>query len=116
MRVDMPGGAWAELWDSPDDLTGEDEVLVRSAVNLKTGPEDGEGFSATAAGPALMEFAMLARVITSWSFSFPINPHNVRTLKRSQLKPLREAVKPFMEELAPEKDPNSLSGGPTATA
>ena len=116
MRVDLPDGNWAELKDSPDELTGEDEVFVRSAVKLKSGAEDGEGFSATAAGGALMEFAMLARVITSWSFSFPVNPVNIRGLKRSQLKPLREAARPFMEELAPEKDPNSLSGGKTDTA
>ena len=117
-RVALPDDGWAEL-KSADDLTGEDEVKVRSAVKIKgAGEDDGgeksEGFTATAAGTTLMEYAMLARVITSWSLPQPINVLNIRALKLSQLRPLRAAIKPHMEELA--NDPNSLSGGETGTA
>ena len=117
-RVALPDDGWAEL-KSADDLTGEDEVKVRSAVKIKgAGEDDGgeksEGFTATAAGTTLMEYAMLARVITSWSLPQPINVLNIRALKLSQLRPLRAAIKPHMEELA--NDPNDQSAGETDTA
>ena len=117
-RVELPDGQSAEIKD-PDDLTGEDEVKVRSAVKIRgAGEDDGgeksEGFTATAAGTTLMEYAMLARVITSWSLPQPVNVLNIRALKLSQLRPLRAAIKPHMEELA--NDPNDLSAGETDTA
>ena len=117
-RVPLDGDNWAEVRD-PDSLTGEDEVKVRSAVKIRgAGEDDGgeksEGFTATAAGTTLMEYAMLARVITSWSLPQPINVLNIRALKLSQLRPLRAAIKPHMEELA--NDPNDQSAGETDTA
>jgi hypothetical protein len=114
----LDGENWAEVRD-PDSLTGEDEVKVRSAVKIRgAGEDDGgeksEGFTATAAGTTLMEYAMLARVITSWSLPQPVNVLNIRALKLSQLRPLRAAIRPHMEELA--NDPNDLSAGETDTA
>lgn len=118
-RIELPDGAWAEIKDA-DDLTGEDEVKVRSAVKLTgaggnaqdDGGDKAEGFTATAAGTALMEFAMLARVITSWSLPQPINAINIRALKLSQLRPLKAAIRDHMEAL--RDDPNSPSGSETA--
>jgi hypothetical protein len=114
VRVELPNGDWAELKE-PDDLTGEDEVKVRSAVKL-TGAAQGEEarMTATAAATTLMEFAMLARVITSWSLPQPISAINIQGLKLSQLRPLKKAIEAHMEEL--RDDPNSLSDGGTDTA
>ena len=113
-RVEFGGDSWADI-KSEDDLTGEDEVIVRSAVKLK-GPVTGEEerMTATAAGTVMMEFAMLARVITSWSLPQPINPISIQRLGRAQLKPLRAAIKPHMEAL--RDDPNDQSAGETGTA
>jgi hypothetical protein len=114
MRVPLPDDQWAEIRDA-DDLTGEDEVKVRSAVKL-TGAAQGEEarMTATAAATTLMEFAMLARVITSWSLPQPINAANIAGLKLSQLRPLKKAIEAHMEEL--RDDPNSLSGSETGSA
>ena len=114
MRIDLPGPAWAEIKDDPGDLTGEDEVIVRSAMKLTGEGADGK-FSATSGSSAMMEFAMLARIITSWSFSSPINVANIRALKLSQLRPLRKAAEPFMLELREDADPNSQDGGGTGS-
>jgi hypothetical protein len=117
-RVELPDGQWAELKDA-DDLTGEDEVKVRAAVKL-TGAgssqddsgDKADGFTATAAGTTLMEYMMLARVITSWSLPQPINAINIRALRLSQLRPLKAAIRDHMEAL--RDDPNSPSGSGTA--
>jgi hypothetical protein len=123
VRVEFPGG-WADIRPA-DDLTGEDEVRVRQAVKLKGssprdrqqpgGEDEGDGFTATAASTALMEFAMLARVITSWSLPQPVNALSIQGLKLAQLRALRKAIVPHMEMLR-EDDPNSLSGSETASA
>jgi hypothetical protein len=114
VRVELPDSQWADLKD-PDDLTGEDEVKVRSAVKLTGaggGSDDGgdkaEGFVATAAGTTLMEYAMLSRVITEWSLPQQPSVPNIRQLKLSQLRPLKAAIRPHMEML--RDDPNDLGG------
>lgn len=112
MRIPLPDEAWADLKDSPDDLTGEDEVIVRSALKL-TGHDGSGEFSSTAGGSAQMEFAMLSRVITAWSLPIPVNVANIRGLKLSQLRPLRKAIVPFMLELREEADPNPTAGSET---
>lgn len=119
VRVEFPGG-WADIRPAGS-LTGEDEVVVRSAVKLKGASsrtqgdgDEGDGFTATAAGTTLMEFAMLARVITAWSLPQPINPVNIRGLMLSQLRPLKAEITEHMEAL--RDDPNPTGGTETASA
>ena len=106
MRIPLPDDQWADLKDSPDALTGEDEAVVRSAMVLTGEGSEGK-FSGTAAGTALMEFAMIARVVTTWSLQLPVTAESVRGLTLRQLRPLRKAIEPFMLELREDADPNS---------
>jgi len=113
LRVDLPGGQWADIKPA-EDLTGEDEVKVMAAIPIKrSGQQDDTDVRTDGSSTSAMEYAMLARVITAWSLPQPINVSNIRSLRLSQLRPLKEAVRPHFAEL--QNDPNSLSGGETAT-
>ena len=123
MRVTLPGeNQWADIRE-PDSLTGEDEVRVRSAVKItgnaqadrsEDGEDDAAGtYTGTAAATSLMEYTMLARVITSWSLSQPINVANIRALPLSVLRPLKKAIVAHMLELRAEADPNPAAGETT---
>jgi len=115
VRVILPEDNWAELKDAAD-LTGEDEVKVKSAVRLDvpTGTGENPGLTTSTAAAPLMEYAMLARVITSWSLPQPITVATVSALRLSYLRPLKKAIEEHMAEL--RDDPNPTSGGQTATA
>lgn len=112
MRVELPDGNWAEIKDV-DDLTGADEAAVKGAVRFAAvAGKKNATVDAFASASAEMELMMLARVITSWSLPVPVNASNIRNLKRSQLRPLRDAIKPHMLEMADDgedesPDPNS---------
>jgi hypothetical protein len=110
LRITLPGENWAEIKE-PDELTGEDEVKVRGALILTAAAGDEGKYSSDAGGPAAMEYAMLARVITSWSFPQPVNVANIRALKMSVLRPLKEAVRPHFAEIREDADPNSPGDG-----
>lgn len=114
MRVELPGDQWADLRD-PDSLTGEDEMKVRSALKLTAARDeenggDAQSFGTTAGGSVAMEFAMLARVITSWSRPEAITADSIRALPLKVLRPLRKAIEPHMLELREDQDPNSPAG------
>lgn len=65
---------WVELADL-DDLMGEDLLVIRRAVRIKSGPNGETEYS-----PREMEDdqanALLGRIITAWSFPTPIPSQN----------------------------------------
>ena len=66
--------SWVDLADL-DDLMGEDLLVIRRAVRIKSGPNGETEYS-----PREMEDdqanALLGRIITAWSFPAPIPSQN----------------------------------------
>lgn len=98
MRVDLPGGQWADLKE-PDDLIESDRKQARKWLAVVT---DDAGNMALNAGMADdMAEAVLAQVITAWSFEGrPIPaayPESLGTLTIPQARALRKASLPHYE-------------------
>lgn len=98
MRVELPGGHWADLKD-PDDLVEGDRKAARKALAV---PLDDDGNMVINAGMGdMMTDAVLAQVITGWSFEgrpIPsIVPGTLDTLSIAQARALRKAAEPHHE-------------------
>lgn len=114
MRVELPDG-WAELRD-PETLTRGDQKAVLKASKLEIDPEAGVA-RVDGSNDEDMQDAMLARVITSWSFPLPLPskvPGSLNKLSIAQGKALGEAVKPHLELITTKVDPGKRDTDPTA--
>jgi hypothetical protein len=103
VRVPLPDDNWADIRDVGS-LTGEDESVVKGAVKVRG--RSGDDTWAMSGVAVAMEFAMLRRVLTDWSFPQPITAESIRALPLSTLRPLRTAIKPHMLEMRDDEDPN----------
>jgi hypothetical protein len=67
LRLDLPSGGWIEYRDQ---LRGKDKFAVQGAIRFTM--EEGRAQEVTGAVSNNMRNALLARIITDWSFPEPI--------------------------------------------
>src|SRR5215469_57786 len=115
MRVELPEGQWAEIKD-PEQLRRKDEKAVLRASSFSVDPVAGTGIIG-GSNDQDMEDAMLARVITQWSFPLPLpcaDPESLDQLSLDQAPTLAKAVKPHLELISTVVDPTKKDSDPTA--
>src|SRR5215472_16282823 len=115
MRVEIPDGQWAEI-RGPETLTRKDEKHVLKASTVTIDPES-RTVMTSGAESQILEDAMLARVITDWSFPHPLpiaQPGSLDLLSLDQAHALAEAVRPHLELITVKLDPGKKDSDPTA--
>jgi hypothetical protein len=115
MRVELPEGQWAEI-RGPETLRRKDEKAVLRTSTLVIDPDTRTAI-VNGANDQDMEDAMLARVITEWSFPIPLpcaDPESLGQLTLEQAHVLAGAVKPHLELITVSVDPNKRDSDPTA--
>jgi hypothetical protein len=102
MKVDLPSGNWAELRDK---LKGGDRMAAMEAVRVEVA--DGKT-TVDGSVEARVCNALLARLITAWSFegvpppATHINPVTVlEDLDLDDYNALCEAIEPYVEKVTP---------------
>jgi hypothetical protein len=119
-QADGTSSNWVDLTDL-DDLMGEDLLIVRRAVKIKSGPGGETEYS-----PKEMEDdqanALLGRIITAWSYPAPIPSQNgvaaadvaiSRVMKVRDYAALLGKAKALLRELdaLESQDPKSSQDG-----
>ena len=115
MRVELPEDQWAEIRE-PGELRRADEKAVLRVSTLTIDPETRTA-SVGGANDQDMEDAMLARVVTGWSFPMPLpkdDPDSLGKLTIAQAHGLAEAVKPHLELITKSVNPADKKSDPTA--
>lgn len=101
MKVDLSDGAWVEVRDK---LKGKDKSAIHRVLTFEM-EQDGTTRAVSAGILMLMTNALLAQVITSWSFPEPIpsqcdNPSDaLEELDIDDYNTLEEAVKPLLDKV-----------------
>jgi hypothetical protein len=114
MRAELPDNNWAELRE-PGELRRADEKAVLRVSTLTINPETKKA-EVNGANDQDMEDAMLARVVTNWSFPFPLpkdDPESLDKLTLDQAHALAEAVKPHLALVTSREDPSKKGTDPT---
>lgn len=98
MRVELPGGAWADVKEL-DELVEADRTAVRKALEVAT---DDEGNMLLNAGMAdLMAQSVIAQVVTAWSFEGKPLPSQlpgvIGSLPIATARALRKACRPHYD-------------------
>jgi len=104
VKVNLPGGQWAELRDV-EDLTTKDRLVVRRAQRIPAGDlPEGESMTISGAFKDEMRIALLASVITAWSYegwpipSVSLNPAAmIEQLPIKAYDALTIAIEPHLE-------------------
>ena len=95
MRIDLPGGQWADVKDL-DELVEDDRKAARKALEVAT---DDDGNMLLNAGMAdVMAEAVVVQVVTAWSFDgkpLPAQlPGVLGSLPIATARALRKATRP----------------------
>lgn len=115
MRIDLPGGAWAELRD-PDVVTERQRKPLVTAIGRVTKAEGMEdaGFSAIFDA----QDATIMVMVEAWSFDAPVVADSLLDLPAKTVDALRTACQPYQKDLMPDfsvdPDPESPSEPSTA--
>lgn len=115
MRVELPGGHWAELKPA-EELTRADRKAVNAFVVYEVNAEAGR-LVVNAGRDDEANAALLARICTDWSLPFPppaTDPSHMDRLSLEQDDALREAIRPHMEAVLGRNAPVNKNEGPTA--
>ncbi|MFC5184369.1 hypothetical protein [Actinomadura harenae] len=91
MRIDLPDGQWAEIMPV-DRMPARVRRRVRSVLGVDVDPEGKSHMAMSAAIGDEMKTALLAEVITAWSYDQPINRDTVEELPISAYDQLAEAA------------------------
>jgi hypothetical protein len=95
VRIDLPDGQWAELRDVAG-LKAGDKVAVQRAVKFTQAP-DGKPLEVNAGMSEDMQVALLAQVITSWSYEAPVTEDAILDLPVGVYNVLAEATTDHIE-------------------
>lgn len=96
MRVDLPGGNWAEL-RGLDELRAKDKVAIQRALSYVPDP-DGKPMLINAGMQEDMQIALLVSVITSWSYGdMPVTRAQLEDLPLDAYNALSEATTDHLE-------------------
>jgi hypothetical protein len=111
MRVDLPGGQWADLKEL-DDLIEDDRQAARKALSVVT-DDDGNMELNAGMGDA-MRNAVMAQVITGWSFEGKPLPKDlpgvIGSLPIATARALRKATKDHYELIWADDDADPTAG------
>lgn len=114
-RIDLPGGAWAELRD-PDVVTERQRKPLITAMGRASKYEgmDDSGFGAILD----VQDATILVMVAAWSFEAPVSAEGLLDLTGKTVDALRKACQPFQTDLMPDfsptPDPESPSEPSTA--
>ena len=108
-RIDLPSGAWIEYRDA---LKVKDRLAVQEVARVSLG--DGENTASFLAMQNDMRNALLGRIITAWSFPFPVPAQNsfqaadvvLGELDLDDYAALENAVQPLMDKIAGRGNPD----------
>lgn len=113
-RIELPSEGWIEY---RTDLKANDKFAVQDAIVLELG--DGETRKVHGGTSNTMRNALLARIITAWSYpGIPIPSQNIAgidtigdTLDIDDYNALAEAVNELLEKVAFTSAPNRVKSG-----
>jgi hypothetical protein len=113
-RIELPSGGWIEYRTN---LKANDKFAVQDAIIIEL--SDGETRKVHGGTSNLMRNALLARIITAWSFEgIPIPSLNIAgvetlgdTLDIDDYNKLAEAVEELLEKVAFTSAPNRVKSG-----
>lgn len=114
VRVELPSEAWVEY---RDDLKANDKFAVQDALVIEL--TDGETRKVHGGTSNVMRNALLARIITAWSYpGIPVPAQNIAgvdtigdTLDIDDYNALSEEVNPLLEKVAFTSAPNREKSG-----
>ena len=107
-RLDLPGGAWAELRD-PEAVTERQRKPFIGALGRAAKAEGSEDGGLTAM--IEVQDTLVMAMISSWSFELPIAADSLLDLPHKTVSALRTACTKFQAELLPDfgVDPDPAS-------
>lgn len=114
VRVELPSENWVEY---RDDLKANDKFAVQDAIVIEL--SDGETRKVHGGTSNLMRNALLARIITAWSYpGIPIPSQNIAgvetigdTLDIDDYNALSDSVETLLEKVAFTSAPNREKSG-----
>lgn len=114
MRVELSGGNHADL---RDELNGGDRRAARAAIKITIAGDESRQFTAELEDQIM--YALLRRLIISWSFPQPL-PRDagddvLNNLPIDDQDALYEAVRPFYDRILNGPKPKVISGNVLAT-
>lgn len=106
MKVELPGGNWADI-KPVEELKAKDKIAVERVVTFLQPSKEGDPIPMHAGIAEDMQIAMLCKVITAWSFPFPLPavPEDIEDLDIVTYNALCEAIDPHMQVV--RASPNS---------
>jgi hypothetical protein len=113
-RIELPSGGWIEY---RTDLKANDKFAVQDAIIIEL--SDGDTRKVHGGTSNLMRNALLARIITAWSYEgIPVPAMNIAgvetigdTLDIDDYNALAEEVNPLLEKVAFTSAPNREKSG-----
>lgn len=91
MRIDLPDGQWAEI-TPVDKLTARVRREVKAVLGIDIGADGKPHVEMTSALPEEMKTALIAAVVTAWSYEQPVTPDAVWDLPLAAYDQLADAV------------------------
>jgi len=115
LRVDLPSGGWVEMREVPRPLDGPALSEAGYKIEIEVRPDGSEVRHATGGAEERMIFALLARVITAWSFDgVPVPSQNIAKPEEvldtvftdpDDWDKICEAVRPLMDRILKRSAP-----------
>lgn len=110
-KIDLPGGAWAQLRD-PDTVTERQrKPFIHAVGRVSKADEMSDGGLSALVD---VQDALVLAMVESWSFDAPVSADGLLDLPHKAATALRLACTPFQPELMPDFGPTPDPESPSA--